>query len=449
MTRYLELWQHRSICTLLLSAVCSLLFVALASGESLPLVDTPAGQAFKARHYDLALAEFQKLAVAQPRDALILRYLAMTLDRLGRYDDAIRVFEQALALTPENPALHFHMGTTYYKARRGALAEVSFRRVLQLAPDSLYGERARRYLEALTQQRVQLQPAGTPGPLELYIQGGLQYDSNIPAAPGDSSLFTGERSGIRMFEYLSGRYHLLRNPDWLGSMDVSTYQAEYPDSAFRRFRLSTYSAGASLQRTTTLWSLPLVASLKYELRAVLVDEDMYSRSHALTAGTQIGLTRGTTTHFHYQYTRDVFANKGFDRALSSRDADNHVLGLSQVWYFANRKGQVRAGYEFQDNVSEGVNFRMKGHKFSAGGTVPVGWGVQANLGAEYSHGRYPEFQGPVIRKTDRWGFNAGLSKWLGRFFLLRLDYAHTDEDSSYEILSYRRGILGVSISYVY
>lgn len=250
----------------LMPIVFCFLLVATASGDSLPLVDTPTGQAFKARHYDLALAEFQKLAAAQPKDALILRYLAMTLERLGRYDDAILVFQQALALTPESPALHFHMGVTYYNAHRGDLAQVSFNRVLQLAPASLYGERARQYLEALAQQRVQLQPLGAPRPLDLYIQGGLQYDSNIPAAPGDSSLFNGERSGIRMFGYLYGAYRFLRESGWVGSIEVTTYQAQYADSAFSKFRLSTYSPGASLQRTTTLWKLPLAASLKYEFR---------------------------------------------------------------------------------------------------------------------------------------------------------------------------------------
>jgi len=432
-----------------LSIVFCFLFVAMASGESLPLVDTPAGQAFKARQYDLALAEFQKLAAAQPKDALILRYLAITLDRLGRYDDAIPVFQQALALTPENPALHFNMGATYYNARRADLAQASFNRVLQLAPGSLYGEQARHYLEALAQQRVQLQPAGTPRLLALYIQVGLQYDSNIPAAPRDSSLFSGERSGIRMLEYLYGGYHFFRDPGWLGSIEGSTYQAQYPDSAFSKSGLSIYSPGISLQRTTTLWELPTVASLKYEFRTVLLDGDTYSRSHAMTAGTQIGFTQNTTTHFDYRYTRDIFMDKGFDPAMSSRDADNHVLGFAQVWYFADRKGQVKVGYEFQNNDSEGVNFRMKGHKFSVGGTVPVGWGVQANIGADYSREPYPDFQGPVIKKTERWGFNAGLSRWFSQRFLARLDYAYTNEDSSYEILSYRRDILGGSISYVY
>lgn len=134
------------------------LLIGIAQGETLPLLDTPAGKAFKARQYDVALAEFKRLAEANPKDVLILRYLALTLDRLRRYDEAIKVYQQALAIAPENPALHFHLGTTYYKAGLPDKADESFHKVLDLAPDTLYGKIARQYLEAFTQQRVQLQP---------------------------------------------------------------------------------------------------------------------------------------------------------------------------------------------------------------------------------------------------------------------------------------------------
>jgi hypothetical protein len=420
-----------------------------AWGETLPLVDTSAGQAFKTRQYDIALAEFQKLAAQHPKDALVLRYLAITLDRLGRYQDAIKIYHQALALTPLNPSLHFHMGTTYYKGGWTDYAEQSFRRVIQIAPDTLYGERARQYLDALVQQRVQLQPPGLPKPWGFYFQAGLQTDSNIPAAPRDPALFTGDRSGVRIFEYLWGTYRFLRQPGWLGALEASTYQAQYPEDAFRRFRLSLYTLGASLQRTTTLWSLPFIGSVKYEHRTALLGGDTYSRSHVVTAGSQIGFTPETSTHAYYRYTRDDFTNEGFDPALSSRDADHHVFGLAQVWYFANRKGQVRVGYEFQDNRADGLNFKMDGHKISLGGVIPLPWEVQANLGADYSRETYPDFQGPVRRKTDRRSFTAGLSKWFTRHILGRLDAAYTNEGSTYDLLSYRRWVFGGSVAYVY
>lgn len=432
-----------------LAVACGFCLTAIASAQTLALVDTPAGQAFKARHYDLALAEFERLAAAQPRDALVVRYLAMTLDRLGRYDDAIAVFQQALALTPLSAAVHFHLGVTYHNAQRAELAHASFQKVLELAPGSLYAERAQEYLQAAPGQPVQAKPAAAARPFDLHLQGGLQYDSNIPAAPGDSLLYAGEHSGLRSFEYLTGAWHFLREPGWLGSLEASSYQAQYPDSAFSRFRLATYSPGAALERTTTVLNLPLLASLKYEFRTVLLDGAMYSRSHVMTAGAKIDFTLGTSTSVYYRQIRDKFADKGFDAALSSRDADNHALGLAQVWYFADRKAQLRAGYEFQDNDSAGTNFRMTGHKATLSGTFPLAWGVQANLSADYSHDGYPDFQGPVIRTTHRRGLSAGLSKWLNRNLLARLEYAYTHEDSSYELLSYRRRILGGSISYVY
>lgn len=415
--------------------------VVSALGDELPIVDTLAGQAFKARKYDAALVEFQKMAETNPEDPLILRYLAITLDRLGRHQEAIRVYQQALAFAPQNPALYFHMGTTYYKMGWTEKAEESFKKVLQIAPDSLYDRVARQYLDVIARQISQLQPPTPPHILGLYIQAGTQYDSNIPAAPEDKSLYTEERSGFRIFEYLYGAYHFLRKPNWMGSIDLSTYQAQYPESAFDRFKLATYSTGFSLQMS--------IALLKYEFLTVILDDNTYSRSHIVTAGTNIGLARWTTSHLYYRYTKDDFTDEGFDPAFSSRDADNHAVGISQVLYFANRKGQLRAGYEYLDNNAKGINFDMKGHKVSIGLGLPLVWNIQANLGADYSYEKYPDFQGPVIRKTNRRGGNAGLSKWLSRHILARIDYAFTDERSSYDVLTYRRWALGGGLSYVY
>jgi len=422
---------------------------APAFSQSIRLEETAAGQAFKAKQFDAALAEFQKLAAANPRDALVLRYLAITLDRLGRYDEAIQHFKQALSLTPENAALHYHLGATYYKAGATDLAEKSFRRVLQLAPESLYAQLAQRYMETLGQQRVQLQRSGEPAPFGFYLTLGVQQDSNIPAAPGTLSLYDGHRSGLRTFEYLSAEYRFLRSPGWLGSLEASTYQAQYPDDTFEEFRLSTYGAGGSLLRTTTVWDFPWTGSVKYEFNAAILDGDLFSRSHILTTGSQIGFTKNTSTHLFYRHTWDDFEEEGFDRQFSSRDGNTHAVGLAQVWYFADRKGQVRVGYEFQKGFADGWNFNLDAHKVSVSASVPLWWGIQADLGGEYIHEKYPDFRGPVPRETDRSTFTAGLSKWLGQHIRVDLNYAFTDEDSNYEILSYRRSVVGASVSYVY
>jgi hypothetical protein len=426
-----------------------LMSIGVALAEELPLLDTPAGKAFKEKRYDNALEEFKKLAEQNPKDALILRYLAMTLDRLGRYDEAIKVYHQALALQPQNPALHFHLGTTYYKAGMSEKAVESFKKVIELAPDTIYGKMAKQYIEAITQQKIQLQPSAPPNLFGLYFQVGAQYDPNIPSAPDDTSLYGGEKEGYRIFEYLWSTVRLIRTPKWLGGIELSTYQSQYPDSAFDRFRFSLYSIGALLQHTTTLGRFPFIASLQYEYRSALLEGDSYSKSHVATASTQIGLIPETMTQVYYKYTNDDFRDEGFDPQFSSRDGDNHAVGLSQVIYFANRKGNIKAGYEYQKNLAKGMNFDMDGHKVNAGIGFPLIWEIQASLGADYSYEKYPDFQGTEIRETNRTGYTAGISRWIGRHILSRLDYAYTDEKSTYDILTYNRWTLGMSLAYVY
>jgi tetratricopeptide (TPR) repeat protein len=375
--------------------------------------------------------------------------VAITLDRLGRYEEAIAAYRRALAVQPDDAATHFHLGTTCYKSGATDLAEASFRRALALAPDSLYDHFSRRYLDALAQQRAQAQRPGAPNLFSLYAEAGVQYDSNIPAAPDDPSLYQGKHGGVRVVEYVSAELRFLRRPGWLGSLEASTYQAQYPDSAFEAFDLSTYGAGLLLQRDTTLGSLPVTALAKYGYSWVYLDGDPYSGSHQATVSFQLDEARWTATNVYYRYTRDDFEDEGFDPAISSRDADNHAVGITQILYFADRRGQVRLGYEYQDNRADGLNFDFQGHRVSVGATVPLPWEAQGELNAEYAHEEYPDFQGPVRRKTDRWTVGGNLSRWLFPKILLRLTGQWTSETSSYRALEYDRWVVGLSLSYAH
>ena len=99
-------------------------------------LETPAATAFKAGDFEAALSGFEALRAEHPDDPLVLRYLAMTLDRLERHEEAIEALRRALAERPDNAALHFFLGVSAWKARQIDLAVESFRRAAALAPDS-------------------------------------------------------------------------------------------------------------------------------------------------------------------------------------------------------------------------------------------------------------------------------------------------------------------------
>jgi hypothetical protein len=110
---------------------------------------------------------------------------------------------------------------------------------------------------------------------------------------------------------------------------------------------------------------------------------------------------------------------------------------------------VRIGYEYQKNLASGLNFDLDGHRVTLSASAPLPWAIQLDGAAEYAHEWYPSFQGPVQRKTDRWGFRASLARWFYQGFLVRLTGAWTTEQSSYDVLEYDRWVVGMSLSYAY
>ncbi len=57
-------------------------------------LSSDASRYFQAGQYEKALVALNQLAEAFPQDDLIQRYRAMTLDRLGQSDEAIKIFRE-------------------------------------------------------------------------------------------------------------------------------------------------------------------------------------------------------------------------------------------------------------------------------------------------------------------------------------------------------------------
>jgi len=68
-------------------------------------------------HWDVALEHFNKAVKADPNSAVAHYNLALTLDKMGKHEDATGEFKKALELAPTDPAIkdseilkkHVHM----------------------------------------------------------------------------------------------------------------------------------------------------------------------------------------------------------------------------------------------------------------------------------------------------------------------------------------------------
>jgi Flp pilus assembly protein TadD len=56
-------------------------------------------------HWDVAMGHFQKAVKADPNSAVVLYNVALTLDKMGKHEEATQAFKKALDLAPNDPAI--------------------------------------------------------------------------------------------------------------------------------------------------------------------------------------------------------------------------------------------------------------------------------------------------------------------------------------------------------
>lgn len=60
---------------------------------------------FQQGHWDVALEHYRKAVTADPNSAVVHYNIALTLDKMGKHDDATASFKKALELGPNDPAI--------------------------------------------------------------------------------------------------------------------------------------------------------------------------------------------------------------------------------------------------------------------------------------------------------------------------------------------------------
>jgi Flp pilus assembly protein TadD len=56
-------------------------------------------------HWDVAMGHFQKAVKADPNSAVVRYNVALTLDKMGKHEEATQAFKKALDLAPNDPVI--------------------------------------------------------------------------------------------------------------------------------------------------------------------------------------------------------------------------------------------------------------------------------------------------------------------------------------------------------
>lgn len=80
------------------------------------------------------------------RDPSILFLRANALGKLNRYDEAEQLYKEVIAMRPNHALYYVNLGVLYHRWNRKAMAADTYRRALELNPNS---SNVRKYLRML------------------------------------------------------------------------------------------------------------------------------------------------------------------------------------------------------------------------------------------------------------------------------------------------------------
>ena len=418
---------------------------SLAALSPKAFLETPAAAAFKAGDYDGALAGFQQLLDENRGDPLVLRYLAITLDRLERHEEAIEVLREALAASPDNAALHYFLGVAAWKARQVDLATESFRKSVALAPDSAYADKARDYLGALESQIARDgggDGEGATRDWNLALTAGLQYDDNVPAAAEGL-----EDGGLRGYESLTGDVVVFES----GGLRLKglgfVYFSHHTERDNQDFDLMVFEPGAELGYAFEAFGIPTLASARYTFDFTLTEGSPFSSTHEVTTAIAVRPHEAALTRLHHRLSIEEFKEDGINPPVTSRDGIDNAAGITQYVFCCGQEHYLFGGYEFSVKNARGDNFDRHSHKITGGLGVLLPYDVRVELFGEYAADDYGNFVSTRSRQTHRHAASVVVKKELFEDFTGSFSYSFTDENTNFEALDYTRHVLGVAGTY--
>ena len=432
-----------AILMILGAALPGLAEARIASKEFLA---SPGAKAFMAKDFAGAIEGFRALLATHPDDPLVMRYIGIALDRLGRHDEAVEAFGEARRVAPGDVSIVFFLGVSEYNRANFKAAEAAFAEVVARAPDTKYAARARESLAAIKANATQQTSPAAKKRWSAFFQLGLQYDDNVAAAPDSVE----DRDSLGGFEYLKLGYNLINSGGWRLRAEASGYLSQHWQNDFDSHDIQYFEAAAALDHATALAGVSVVPALRYGYTGTYLDADGFSAGHRLTASTDLGWTDSLKTRLIYRAAIDDYEVDGLLPAVTSRDGLTHEAGVTQYVLFDlfDRESRFSLGYQYKNRNADGVNHDSRTHTASIGLSLALPKDFTLALGGRFARDKYRNFEGLLgPRETDIRGASVAISRPITGSLGASLSYGYHKENSNYPTLDYDRNIVTFALGY--
>ncbi|MBI4125767.1 MAG: tetratricopeptide repeat protein [Deltaproteobacteria bacterium] len=403
---------------------------------------------FRNKKYEKALKECDALLKKYPNDPLLLRYRALTLEKLHQVTRAIQLYRQILAAYPGDIPARLFLGLAYIKLEEYEKARRELRFVSRKASSAEY----RHWAEAqLNRLRENIRTAGKPVKKKAYVigKGGVAYDSNPLLVPNNGNLSSRNKAdAARFMVELNAGYPLWLKRNFRADI-LYIGEAYLHTEGARDADFTSQGIAFDSKRRVFAGKRSVLLGGRYDFRANLLKTNLFSIVNRFYASADTSFFPKTQTHFYGRFGILEYASDGANPAISSRDGIRGGMGLTQYFYKSNFKTFFFIKGEGNFDRTRGDNFDRWGALTRAGAHMPLVFvkKTDLDLSGGFSWGSYPNFQSlsaldTRTREDHVWDLYAGVTRHWKPNFASRLFYRFIGSENDNDFFDRTRHIAG-------
>lgn len=348
---------------------------------------------FQEREFKKALESIDGLIKKHPNDPLLLRYRALTLDKLGRHREAIAAYQQLLAQYPNHIPTHLFLGLAYARDGEPAEATRELHWVIDHTDSEEYRHWAQGQLSRIQKKRRHVAHRVHQKPY-LFGKVGAAYDSNPLLIPSNGTLSSqSERGGADYILDLTAGYPLMLDRNF--RMDaLYINETLLHDRGTDEVNFTSQGVALDAKKRTFVNHRPVLWGARYNFRANFLRSDLFSVVNQLLLSADTIFWRHTRTELYGRASYSNYGPDGSNPPLSSRDGVRGGMGFIQYVYpTQDYKSYVFLKEELSFADTRGDNFDREGSLTRIGFHAPMNClgPVDLDLSTGFDYGTYPEF----------------------------------------------------------
>ena len=408
-------------------------------------------KSFQNKEYEKAIKECDALLKKYPHDPLILRYRAITLEKLHHDAEAIGLYHEVLAAHPHDIPARLFLGLAYIRERENEKAAKELHYVVKHSSLPEYRHWAQEQLDRLHSHQIS---AGKRIEKKPYFVGktGILYDSNPLLIPDDQSLSATKRNPAALYLFeLSAGYPLRLEKDfrldalYIGEQYSHSHGANQVDFTSQGFALDA-------RKRAFVGKRPFLFGSRYDFRANFLRSDLFSIVNRFYVNADTSFWHKTLTNFFARFAVSNYGPDGANPDISSRDGIREGIGVTQYFYTKDRRTFFFVNGEGDFNQTRGENFNREGALATLGFHTPFLFFHKTDLdmSTSYNWGVYPDFSSlssldPTERRDNGYDIYAGITHHWKPNLATRVFYRFINSDNNNSLLDSSRHLAGVEV----